>query len=101
MRKNRATHFLAPTVLAETGNADKRVAFGGAAFEIRMPLVIHVMQQSDGFPEIGVFAAQLREMFHRIGDCVAVFPETFGLAPAVQGSLGARGERFTHLTSMN
>ncbi|MFL6553594.1 MAG: hypothetical protein ACJ8LV_09540 [Chthoniobacterales bacterium] len=54
------------------------------------------MQQSDGFPEIGVFAAQLREMFHRIGDRIAVFAQTFGLDPVVQGSLGARGERFTH-----
>jgi hypothetical protein len=56
-----------------------------------MPLVIHVVQQSDGFPEIGVFAAQLREMLHRISDCIAVFPQTFGLHPVVQGSLGASG----------
>src|SRR5256885_15030257 len=96
MRKNRATHLLAPTVLAETGNADKRMAFGGAAFEIRMPLVIHVMQQSDGFPQICVFAAQLREMLHRVGNRIAVFPEAFGLHPVVQGNLGASGERFTH-----
>src|SRR5438477_11366809 len=96
MRKNRATHLLAPTVLAETGNADKRVAFGRAAFEIRMPLVIHVMQQSDGFPEIGVFAAQLREMSHRISDRITVFPETFGVDPLVQNRLRASGERFTH-----
>ena len=101
MRKNRAAHFLAPTVLAQPRDADKRVAFGGAAFEIRMPLVIHVMQQSDGFPEIGVFAAQLREMLHRISDRIAVFPQAFGLDPVVQDSLGASGERFTHLNSMN
>src|SRR5205823_2878142 len=101
VRKNRATHFLAPTVLAEPGNADKRMTFGSAALEIRMPLVIHVMQQSDGFPDICVFAAQLREMLHRIGDCIAVFAQAFGLDAVVQGSLGASGERFTHLTSMN
>jgi hypothetical protein len=72
------------------------MAFGGAAFEIRMPLVIHVMQQSDGFPQICVFAAQLREMLHRIGDRIAVFPQAFGLHPVVQDSLSARRERFTH-----
>jgi hypothetical protein len=49
------------------------------------------VQQSDGFPEIGVFAAQLREMLHRIGDCIAVFPQAFGLHPVVQGSLRASG----------
>jgi hypothetical protein len=54
------------------------------------------MQQSDGFPEMGVFAAQLREMLHRISDCIAVFPQTFGPYPVVQNSFGARGERFTH-----
>jgi hypothetical protein len=61
-----------------------------------MPLVIHVMQQSDGFPEIGVVAAQLREMLHRISDCIAVFPQTLGFGPVVQNSLRASGERFTH-----
>src|SRR5262245_65325602 len=40
-------------------------------------------------------------MFHRISNCVAVFPKAFGLDPAVQYSLGANGERFTHLNSMN
>ena len=44
LRKNRATHFLAPTVLAQPRDAHKRMAFGGAAFEIRMALIIHVMQ---------------------------------------------------------
>jgi hypothetical protein len=66
-----------------------------------MPLIIHVMQQPDSFPEIGVFAAQLSEMLHRIGDRIAVFPQTFGLDPVVQNSVGASGERFTHLNSMN
>jgi hypothetical protein len=56
-----------------------------------MSLVIHVMQQAGGFPEIGVFAAQLREMLHRISDCTAVFPQAFGLHPVVQGSLRASG----------
>jgi hypothetical protein len=59
------------------------------------------MQQSDGFPQIGVFAAQLREMLHRISDCIAVFPQTFGLDPVVQNRVGASGERFTHLNSVN
>jgi hypothetical protein len=56
-----------------------------------MPLVIHVVQQSDGFPEIGVFAAHLREMLHRVSDCITVFPQAFGLHPVMQGSLGASG----------
>ena len=77
------------------------MAIGGAAFEIRMPLVIHVVQQSDGLPQIGVFAPQLRKMLHRIGDGIAVFSQTFRLDPVVQSSLGARGERFTHVNSVN
>jgi hypothetical protein len=56
-----------------------------------MPLIIHVMQQSDSFPEIGVLAAQLREMLHRISDCIAVFAQAFGLHPVVQGSLRSNG----------
>jgi hypothetical protein len=59
------------------------------------------MQQADGFPEIGVFAAQVREMLHRVGDCITVFPQAFGLHPVVQDSLRASGERFTHLNSLN
>jgi hypothetical protein len=74
------------------------VAFGGAAFEIRMLLVIHVMQQSDGFPETGVFAAQLREMFHRISDRIAMFAKALRLDPVVQNGLCASSERFAHLT---
>jgi hypothetical protein len=42
-----------------------------------MTFVIHVVQQPYGFPEVSVFAAQLREMFHRIGDGVAVFAKAF------------------------
>ena len=30
-----------------------------------------------------------------------MFPQAFGLHPVVQRSVGASGERFTHLTSMN
>ena len=97
MRKNRPAYFLAPTILAEPRNTDERVAFGGAAFEVRMPLVIHVVQQSDGFPQLGVFAAQLREMLHGISDGIAVFPQAFGLDPVVQNSLSASSERFTHV----
>src|SRR5436190_13015215 len=96
MRNNRVANSLAPTVVAQPRDTDKRVPFGRAAFEIRMPLVIHVMQQSDGFPEIGAFAAQLREMSHRISDRITVFPETFGVDPLVQNRLRASGERFTH-----
>ena len=66
-----------------------------------MLLVIHVMQQSDSFPLIGVFPVQLGEMFHRISDCVAMFPEAFGLDPVVQDSLSAGGERFIHLNSVD
>jgi hypothetical protein len=59
------------------------------------------MQQSNGFPQIGVFAAQLREMLHRISDCVAMFAKALGLDPVVQNGLGASSERFTHLNSIN
>jgi hypothetical protein len=49
-----------------------------------MPLVIHVVQKPDGFPEIGVRAAALREVLHRIGDGIAMSPQTFGLDPFVE-----------------
>ena len=96
MRENRVADFVAPTVRAQPRNTDKWVAFSRAAFEIGVPFVIHVVQQADGFPKIGVFAAHLGKMFHRIGDSVAVFSQAFGLDPVVQNSLGASGERVTH-----
>ena len=84
MRKNRATDLFAPSVVAKPCNTDEWMAFGRAAFEIRVTLVIHVVQQAHRFPKIGIFAAQLRKMFHRIGNCVAMFSQAFGLDPVVK-----------------
>jgi hypothetical protein len=51
-----------------------------------MTLVIHVVEQANRFPKIAIFSAQIREMAHRIGDRIAVFPQTLGLDPFVQNS---------------
>jgi hypothetical protein len=71
-------------MLAQPCNPDEWMACGRAAFEIGVTLIIHVVQQSHGFPKIGIFAAQLREMFHRIGNCVAMFSQAFGFDPVVE-----------------
>jgi hypothetical protein len=71
-------------VVAQPCNTDKWMTFGRAAFEIGVTLIIHVVQQSNGFPKIGIFAAQLGKMLHRIGDRIAMFAQAFGLHPLVQ-----------------
>ena len=60
------------------------MAFRRTLFLVRMPLVIHVVQKSDGLPQIRVGAVLFREMFHRIRDGVTVPAQTFGLDPFVQ-----------------
>ena len=84
MRQNSATDFFTPSVLPQPCNADEWMAFGRAAFKIWMAFIIHVVQQAHGLPKIGIFAAQLRKMFHRISDCVAMFLQAFGLDPLVE-----------------
>src|SRR5207248_10910862 len=74
VRKNRAADFVAPAVLTEPRNSDERMAFGRTLLLVRITLVIHVMQQADRLPKIDIFAAQLREMSHRVSDRVAMFP---------------------------
>ena len=87
--KNRATNFFTPAVVAQPRDADKRMAFGRAAFQVRVPFVIHVVQQTDCFPKIDIFAAQLRKVFHRIRDGVGMLAQTFGLDPFLKDGKGA------------
>ena len=96
MREDRAADFFAPAFLSEPCYADKRVAFGRAVFQIGVTLVIHVVQQSYRFPKIGILAAQVRKMFHRICNGVAMFPQAFGLDPVVQNIQRLGGERLIH-----
>ena len=93
MEENRAVNLLAPSVLAQPRHADERVTFDRAVLLIRVALVIHVVQQADGFPKIDICAAQLREMFHRISDRVAMFSQAFRLDPFVENreSVGGKG----------
>jgi hypothetical protein len=51
---------------------------------VRIPLVIHVVQEPDGFPEIGIRAAVFGEVLEGIGYGVAMTPQTFRLDPFVQ-----------------
>ena len=46
VRKNCPADFFTPAVLAQPGNADEWMAFGRAAFQIRMALIIHVMEKA-------------------------------------------------------
>jgi tetratricopeptide (TPR) repeat protein len=84
VRQDRATNLLAPAVLAQPLNADKRMAFGGTALEIRMSFVIHVVKQADRLPKIDIFAALLGEVFHRIGDRITVFAQALGFHPVME-----------------
>jgi hypothetical protein len=56
-----------------------------------MPFVVHVVEQSDGFPKIDIFTAQLGKVFHRIRDRVTMFSQTFRLDPFVKNSESTRG----------
>src|SRR5438874_11996742 len=96
MRKNRATDLFAPSAVTKPCNIDEWMAFCRAAFEIRVTLIIHVVQQPHSFPKIGIFAAQLRKMFHRIGHGVAMFSQAFGSDPVLKNTRRANSERFVH-----
>jgi hypothetical protein len=50
------------------------------------------VQQTDRFPKIDIFTAQLREILHRIGNRVTMLSQTFGFDPFVENSEGTRGE---------
>ena len=84
VRKNRATNLVTPSVLAQPVHADKWMTFTRTLFDIWMTLVIHVVQQTNCFPQIRIGAAQLREMFHGIGNCVAMPSQTFRLHPLMK-----------------
>ena len=86
MRKNRAANFFAPTLLAQPGDADERVTFRRALLLVRMPLVIHVVEQAHRLPQIRIRAAQLRKMPHRISHRIAMPAQTLRLDPLVQKS---------------
>ena len=60
------------------------MTFARAALQVRIFFVIHIVQQTDRFPKIDIFAAKLRKMFHRIGDRVAMFAQAFGFHPFVE-----------------
>ena len=56
VRKNCPADFFTPAVLAEPRNADEWMAFGRAAFQIRMALIIHVMEKANCLPQVRVGA---------------------------------------------
>jgi hypothetical protein len=92
VRKNRTTHFLAPSMLAEPRSPDTWVTIDGALLMVWVALVIHVVQKADSLPKIGIRAAKRREMFHRISDSVAMFSQAFRLYPLVKNRESAIGK---------
>src|SRR6266403_371715 len=91
VRQNRVANFFAPAVLAQPRYADEWMAFGCAPFQIRMTLIIHVVQQTDRFPKIGIFSrpAKRGEVLHRIGNRVTMLSQTFGFDPFLENSESA------------
>src|SRR6266403_1111618 len=91
VRQNRVANFFAPAVLAQPRYADKWMAFGCAPFQIRMTLIIHVVQQTDRFPKTGIFSrpAKRGEVLHRIGNRVTMLSQTFGFDPFLENSESA------------
>src|SRR5439155_24503012 len=77
MRKNRATNFFIPALFAQPRDANERMTLGRTMFQIRMPLVIHIVEQTNRFPKIGIFSrpAKRGEVSHRISSRVAMFPQ--------------------------
>jgi hypothetical protein len=49
-----------------------------------MTLVVHVVEETYSFPEVGVGAAQTGEMLHGIGHGIAMLPQAFGLDPFME-----------------
>ena len=91
--KDSATNFFAPAVLAQPVDGDEWMPFGWTSFEVRMSLVIHVVQQTDRFPQVRIAAACRREMSHRVSHGVAMFAQTLRLDPLVQNDKGAISEQ--------
>src|SRR5436190_2889968 len=92
MRQHRPANFLTPTTLAQPRHANKWMTFSRTAFQIRVTLVIHVVQQSHRFPHVRISAAQIREVLHRIGDCIAMFTQTLRLNPLMKNDQRVRSE---------
>ena len=92
MGKNCPADLFAPAVLAQPGDTDERMTFAWAMLEVRVPLVIHVVEQADGFPQVCVRPAERGEIFHRIGHGVAMFAQAFRLHPLVQRGESAISE---------
>src|SRR5947208_16582032 len=84
MRKNRATDLFAPSVVAKPCHTDEWMAFGRAAFEIRVTLIIHGVQQPHDYPKLDIFAAQFRKLFQQLATCRATSSHSFGLDPVVK-----------------
>lgn len=84
MRKNSATDFFAPSLVAKPHNTDEWMAVGRAALKVWVLFIIHVVQKAHCFPQIGIFAAQLSKMLHRVSDRVTMFPQALGYDPIVQ-----------------
>jgi hypothetical protein len=51
---------------------------------LRIALEIHIVQQPDRPPQIGITAAQMRKVTHRRGNGITVLPQLFPLHPLVQ-----------------
>src|SRR4030095_9652495 len=60
-----------------------------------MAFIIHVVQQAHCFPKVGIFAAQLGKMLHRVSDGIAMFPQTLGLDPIMQNIYSSSRESFS------
>ena len=56
VRKNCPADFFTPVVLAQPRNADEWMAFARAVFQIRMALIIHVMEEAHCLPQVRISA---------------------------------------------
>jgi hypothetical protein len=60
------------------------MTFRRTLFLVRVPFVIHVVQKSDGLPQIGIGTTAFGEVLHGIRNGMAMSPQTFRLDPFVQ-----------------
>ena len=92
MRKNRPADFFAAALLTQPRYADEWVPFGRTPFQVRVTLIVHIVQQSDRFPKVHILTMQLRELLHRIGDGVTMFSQAFRLDPFVEDRESIRSQ---------
>jgi hypothetical protein len=86
--QDRPQDFFAPTVVAQPGDADERMA-SRAQFQIRVPFVVEIVQEADGAPKVFVGARAAGEMPHASRDGFAMLAQAFGFDPFIQNRAGA------------